>query len=140
MKSLSRESVRTSEGVSSLIETFMTLQKAIDERDADIKRLKGGYDAEIFRRFANRFIRVDQMIEVYLNSNPEGSEALGQLKRVMEDALDECGIESFQPNIGDDSRRAEGIADNPKSTKTHERDDDFKIAEVIEPVPNLGRI
>jgi hypothetical protein len=120
MKSLSRESVRTSEGVSSLIETFMTLQKAIDERDADIKRLKGGYDAEIFRRFANRFIRVDQMIEVYLNSNPEGSEALGQLKRVMEDALDECGIESFQPNIGDDSRRAEGIADNPKSTKTHE--------------------
>ena len=133
MNALGRESVRTSEGISNLIETFMTLQKAIDDRDAEIKRLKNGYDAEIFRRFVHRFIRVDQMIDVYSTSCSENSEALGQLKRVMEDALDECGIESFQPNIGDDSRRTEGIADNPKSTKTDERDDDFKIAEVIEP-------
>lgn len=131
--SMSQTTARNSDRVSDMIETFMTLQNAIDERDSEIKRLKKGYDADVFRKFLNRFIRVDQTVDTYLQSKPEESESLGQVKRLMEDALDECGVESFKPVVGEDFRRAEGIADNPKKVKTEEKDDDYKILEVIDP-------
>ena len=130
---VSQETARNSEQLSNMIQTFMTLQKAIDERDDEIKRLKQGYDADVFRKFLNRFIRVDQLVDTYRQSIAEESESLGQIKRLMEDALDECGVESFQPNVGDDSRRSEGISDSPKTVKTAQKEDAFKIVEVIEP-------
>ena len=133
MDLVSQETARNSEQLSNMIQTFMTLQKAIDERDDEIKRLKQGYDADVFRKFLNRFIRVDQMVDTYRQSNAEESESLGRIKRLMEDALDECGVESFQPNVGDDSRRSEGISDSPKTVKTAQKEDAFKIVEVIKP-------
>ena len=128
-----QETERNTGRVSNMIDTFMTLQKAIDERDEEIKRLKRGYDADVFRKFLNRFIRVDQLIDVYKEQESAESDSLHQIKRLMDDALDECGVESFQPSIGDDSRLIDGISDNPKKLKTEIKDDDFKIIEVIEP-------
>ena len=130
---VSQTTALNTDKVTNMIETFMTLQNVIDERDKEIKRLKKGYDADIFNKFLRRFIRVDQMVDACLQSEKYKSESLGQIKRLMEDALDECGVESFLPVVGEDSRRTEGISDNPKIVKTMEKDDDFKITEVIEP-------
>ena len=132
MCSMSQTTAHNTDQVTNMIETFMTLQNAIDERDKEIKRLKEGYDNDVYCKFLNRFIRVDQMVDAYLQSKTDESEILGKVKRLMEDALDECGVESFQPVVGKDSRHTEGISDNPKKVKTKEKDDDFKITEVIE--------
>lgn len=133
MGSMSQTSARNTDQITNMIETFMTLQKAIDERDMEIKRFKKGYDADVFRKFLNRFIRVDKEVAACLQSKADESVNLERVKRLMEDALDECGVELFRPAVGKDSRRTEGISDNPKTVKTEEKDDAFKITEVIEP-------
>lgn len=119
-------------GVANLIETFMTLQKALDERDAEIRRLKAGYDAEVFRKFVKRFIRVDQAIADFQRDAPDASNSLDQLQRLLEDAFAECGVESFSPKLGDDYRSAEGVADEPKTVETQDPADEFKIVEVLD--------
>lgn len=133
LKTVGDVTAQNSEGVARMIETFMTLQTAVDERDAEIRRHRSGYDSQIYRRFVNRFIRVDQFIDALLESEPAGTHDLRQIKRLLQDALDECGVESFTPELGADSRKADGIADNPKTEMTGQAEDAFKIVEVIEP-------
>lgn len=119
--------------ISELTEMFMILQQKLDEKDIEIRRLKKGYDAEIFRKFLNRFIRVDQAIGDYLESNKIDLDGLKQISLVLEDAFDECGATSFSPRIGDDYTTTEGVADNPKIVRTDDSDLVGKIKEVFEP-------
>jgi len=120
------------EKLSSLIDTFMTLHRALDEKDTEIKRLKRGYDAEIYRKFVGRFIRVDQAIVDLLASGQADQTGLEQVQKLLEDAFDECGLEKFSPSVGDDYRQTQGVADNPKVIPPEKPDDAFNIAEVLE--------
>ena len=131
---LSRVSSETRENslkITSMTETYMQLQSALDEKDSEIKRLKDGYDTEIFRRFISRFIRIDQTIDEFILDEGE-STALSQLSRLFEDALEECSVSKYEPEIGEDYREAYGIADNPKKELTKDSNKNFKIIEVIE--------
>jgi hypothetical protein len=130
---LGKEGAETRREVTNLVETFMTLQSALDDRDAEIRRLKGGYDAAVFRKFVARFIRVDRAIEDCINAEEPTPETLGQVQRVLEDAFAECGVEAFEPRIGGDYRKAEGVADNPKTVQLRGGHQPFEIAEVLEP-------
>jgi hypothetical protein len=132
VKYVTRQSKDTRKNVSDLTDTFMTLQQALDERDAEIRRLKRGYDAEIFRKFIARFIRVDQIVEEFQEAGKANADELGQIRRLLEDAFSECDVEAFQPEIGSDYRTAHGVADNPKSEEVADPDDAFKIIEIIE--------
>ena len=115
-----------------MVDTYMTLQKALDEKDDEIKRFKSGYDSEIFRKFLSRFIRVDQTVGEFIQDDPGRAGDLKFIKRLLEDALDECGVDVFEPEIGSDFRTEPGVDDNPKSVDAPTPDDDFKIAEVLE--------
>ena len=131
LKIVANETKINSEKSSNMINTYMELQQALDEKDKEIKRLKNGYDAEIFKRFILRFARIDQAIEDYLEDDKENN-FLNQFKRMFEDAFDECGVSRFSPSIGEDYRKANGVADTPKIEKTEELDKDFIISEIIE--------
>lgn len=125
----------TSDGnkkISNMIETFMDLQTALDSKDAEIRRLKNNYDAEIFRRFLLRFIRVDQAVYDFIQLEKCSKEQLLLIKRLIEDALDECGVERFSPEIGADYRVAEGVGDNPKTMIAEDPEDQFKIASILQ--------
>ena len=126
-----QETNRNSDQVSKLLETFLTLQKVIDERDEEIKRLKKGYDSHIYRQFLTRFIRVDQLINDYLQSSDENQDEMAQVKRLLEDALDDCGVEAYEPPIGEDSRVVDGIADNSKKVPADNKESEFKVVEVL---------
>ena len=117
--------------MSSMIETYMQLQLALDSKDAEIKRLKTGYDAEIFRKFISRFTRIDQTIDDFILEHGETADLL-QLRHLFEDALDECGISKFSPAIGANYRSAKGVADSPKALLTDDPSKEFLITEVIE--------
>lgn len=117
--------------IDNMTDTYMELHSALDDKDEEIKRLKSGYDAEIFRRFIGRFARIDQAVEDYLREE-DGVESLTQIRRLLEDAFDECGVSKFEPEIGEDYRRVDGIVDNPKTEATTDSSKEFLISEVLE--------
>ncbi|TXS90796.1 hypothetical protein FV139_17635 [Parahaliea maris] len=123
---------RTETKVASMIETYLELNSALDEKDQEIRRLRKGYDAEIFRRFVLRFARVDQAVSEFIEDGDD-SESLHFIRRLLEDAFEESGVIRFEPDVGDDYRKlGDSISDNPKIIPTQSEEDDFKVAEVIE--------
>ena len=111
---------------------FTALRDTLTEKDEQIRRFKQSYDAHTFRKFLTRFIRADLAANDFLQDRNTRSKSLDVIKRLLEDALDECGVETFSPAIGEDYRRVEGVADNPKKTASNNATDHYKIAEVIE--------
>ncbi len=126
------QSRETHQGIVNLSETFMTMQRALDEREGEIRRLKRGYDNDIYRKFVSRFIRVDQAVEDFQRAGGADQTGLEQIRRLLGDAFAECGVECFQPQIGEDYREADGVADKPKTVNADRPEDAFKIAEVLE--------
>jgi len=119
-----------------LMESFTVLQTTLDSRDKEIQRLKKGYDSEIFRKFLGRFFRVDKVLSDEINAakkeNSNNLESLEDIQNILRDAFEECGVLSFSPKLGGDSRKDFGIADNPKTIPPVNQEDDFVIAEVLE--------
>jgi molecular chaperone GrpE (heat shock protein) len=130
---LSQQIEKTNKSVSQLFETMVSLQTALDQRDAEIKRLKQGYDAELIRRFVARFIRVKTAILDADSNEAANPNTINQISRLLDDALDECGVEEFRPRIGEDFRLAAGVADNPRVVETKDANQNFKIVDVLEP-------
>ena len=135
---LSQNGSATRQEVSEMAETFFTLRASLDEREAEIRRLKKGYDAHIFRNFLYRFIRVHQTLRARLEVDETSKDDMTQVEELMADALDECGVQLFEPPLGVDWRRQEGVADRPESIETEDPDKAFQIAEVVEPGYRLG--
>lgn len=131
LSSVKNETSNNTVKISQMTDTYMELQLALDEKDDEIKRLKKGYDAEIFKRFIARFVRIEQSLDDFIFEEGE-KESYTFLKRLFEDAFEECGVYKFKPEIGEDYRKAIGVADNPKKENTKEPTKDFKISEVIE--------
>ena len=131
IQSIFHESQDNSEKIQNMIETYMSLQKTLDAKDSEIKRLKNGYDAAIIKKFLYRFIRIDQIINESIEDRNFGPESMNTIRRFFEDALDECGVERFEPTVGDDVRKVDGIAENSKKIVTEIAEDNFRIAEVV---------
>ena len=122
---------------SDLMETFTVLQSKLDDREKEIKRLKNGYDFQIFRRFLNRFIRIDYALseEIHdaISKNGNNLNTLQDIQSLLRDALLECGVSAFSPKIGENVREAFGISDNYQTVTAQTEEGEFTIAEVIEP-------
>jgi len=131
LKQVANASVNQTAKISNMTDTYMELQNALDEKDKEISRLKGGYDAEIFRRFIVRFVRIEQALDDFIIDDSDSEEYL-QLKRLFEDAFEECGVTKNSPSVGDDYRTAKGVSDNPKTEATDDPELEFKISEIIE--------
>ena len=117
-----------------LLQSFLTLQEALSARDDEIARLKKGHDAKVFKRFLNRFIRVDRSLSEMETefADPAHQKNYRYLKRIMQDALEECGVEEYWPDTGVDYRDAgPEIAEDPAIIETEDPAQDFMIAEVL---------
>jgi hypothetical protein len=130
---------RQSELVSSqsreLQETFLALNTALDEKDREIARLKAGYDAAVFRRFLLRFVRVDTMAHEALRDNQAASTELADIRLYLEDALAECGVEIFEPEVGSSYVAAPpgSIEDRPTLIPTTDPEAMGTVASVLKP-------
>jgi hypothetical protein len=116
-----------------LLESFLTLQEALSARDEEISRLKKGHDAKVFKRFLNRFLRVDRSLREMKEefSSQADQKNYKYLSRIMQDALEECGVEQFIPEVGSDYRNAgPQIADDPSILVTDDPSQDFKISAI----------
>ena len=116
-----------------LSETFMTLKTSLDQKDEEISRYKNGYDAIIFKNFLLRFTRVDKVIKEYADANKIDMNGLKDIQIQMDDALAECDVEIFSPEIGSNFKTSIGVADNPDIKETSNQSEDSTIAEVLKP-------
>ena len=129
---LTRHSQTHSEKILQMEETFMTFQKALDEKDAEIKRYKEGYDQQVFVKFLRRFVRLGKHIDKLIERN-QNDKDFKNIKLLLKDALEECGVFSFAPGIGEDYRDlGKAVADEPSFENTHDSNKDFTIARVEE--------
>ena len=119
-----------------LLESFLDLQGALDARDKEIERLRSGGDVKVFQRFLNRFIRVDKaLVEMRIEmAGSENEKNYRYLSKVMQDALEECGVEKYEPIIGSDYRDAgDQVSDEVTVVSTTEMANDFLIADIMSP-------
>ena len=116
-----------------LNQTFMTLKSSLDQKDKEIARYKSGYDATIYKNFLLRFTRVDKVIKEYISENKIDMNGLDDIQIQMDDALAECEVEVFSPEIGADYKTSTGLADKPKIIETSNEAKDGMVAEIIAP-------
>ena len=117
--------------INDMSQTFMTLKTNLDQKDEEIARYKDGYDATIYKNFLLRFTRVDKVIKEYIGDNKIDINGLKDIQIQMDDALAECGVEIFSPEIGADFKSTIGVADNPEIRETSDKSKDSTIVEIL---------
>lgn len=133
-EALSQHLETHSGAVQKMTGTFMSFKQSLDDKDAEIDRLRRGYDAHIYRKFLHRFIRVHQSLLECGTGNEVSASDIRNLTLILEDALEESGIALFEPEIGDDIRNlGERIADSPRVLETAEAEAHLTIAEINAP-------
>lgn len=119
--------------IEKMTQTFMTLKDALDEKDHEIKRLKKGYDFSIYENYLIRFIRIGDQIDEYLDDGTINIHELQLIKNILEDAIDDAGVETIPIELGGHYSSVEGVADNPGLIATDDQDQDRRIASVERP-------
>ena len=131
---VNREVSNLTSNSENMTETYMSLHHSIDAKDKEIARLKAGYDSQIYKKFIKRFLKVDQVIqEEILESNSTIASHLESIQEMLQDALDECGVEKFSPEIGRQYKDTEGVADRPEIKETDDAKKNGVISRVIVP-------
>jgi hypothetical protein len=125
-----------------LAATFLSLNKAIDQRDQQIRRAEQGWELHLFKRFLIRFSRVDQTLN---DNSMSDSDILIQARELMADALNECDVYPLYPEIGSDFRKANGVDDRPLLVPTTDGSLYYQIKRVVTPgyrlrSPNQGDV
>ena len=136
VSALLKDAKQQEQRIDTLLESFLTLQHAISSRDDEIKRLKKGHDAKIFKRFVNRFIKTSIAIDQIKNDSTkwDDSKNIIYIARLLENALDECGVIKIMPELNTDYRNLGAeVADDPDVFETEDESLNFKIADVKSP-------
>lgn len=110
--------------------TFLSLNKAIDQRDQQIRRAEQGWELHLFKKFLTRFSRVDQALN---DASMSDSDTLIQARELMADALNECDVYPLYPDIGSDFRKANGVDDRPVLVSTNDPSLYYQIKRVVTP-------
>ena len=129
IKANSQQSIKSE----TLLESFLTLQETISNRDEEINRLKKGHDSKIFKRFIMRFVKVSSALHEIRDEAQDSDQAKNYkyLCRLIQNALEECGVEQLMPEIGADYRRlGSEVDDDPKIIETNDKLKNFHVASV----------
>jgi hypothetical protein len=135
-QALLRASGKQDARLEGLLESFLTLQQAISNRDDEIKRLRKGYDGKVFKRFLLRFIKASIAINEIKDGakNSDQFQNLSYVARLLENALEECAVTELKPELNTDYRKLGAeVADGPEIVITEDDTLNFKIAEIKTP-------
>jgi len=134
---IERKSDETHSSSSELLVAFTGLQKSLTDKDTEIERLRNGYDFEIYRKFLNRFIKLERIvgeeIEDLCAGKGDAVESLKDIETLLRQALAECGLTTFEPEIGASICDTDGVDENYKRRPAEKPEQALTIAEVIEP-------
>ena len=132
LKSSSKRSDDSNDEIARISEIITHLQSALEKKDEEMERFKKGYDADIYKQFLLRFTKVDRVLKEYIDDGEIDLDGLGDIQEEMEEALLECRVESFSPEVGVDYKAQDNIADNPKKIPTTDKNQHETVAEVLQ--------
>ena len=116
------------------LRSFSTLKKTLDEKDRDIRQLRKGIDAEIYKGMIKKFIRLEEVfhqeIDTLSEDETKTKEVLSDMCEILQDTFFDCGVEVFSPEVGESIRTAFGTDDNYELVETEESSVHLQIAEV----------
>ena len=114
--------------------SFEIFRSQLDQKDVELKRLRSGYDYDIFKNFLARFVRVHTELfkECEATKNNDNLESLTDIKDLFEDSLSECGVRIVTPSIGD-KYESEHFAAQLSYVATEKTADDGNISRVVHP-------
>ena len=120
----------------SLLESFLTLQTAISQRDKEILRLRSGHDAKVFKRFLNSFIRVSTVLHEIAEEEKQSDQAKNYryLCKRMVHALEDAGVELLTIEENKDYRElGPEVDDDPEIIETSDPQLDFIVQSTVTP-------
>ena len=132
LKSSSKRSDDSNNEIARISEIIAHLQESIEKKEEEMERFKKGYDADIYHKFLLRFTRVDRVLKEYIDDGTIDLDGLEDIHTQMEDALLECRVESFSPEVGVDYKIQDNIADNPKKIPTTDKEQHEKVEKVVQ--------
>ncbi|WP_416688357.1 hypothetical protein ABXT44_04345 [Candidatus Pseudothioglobus sp. Uisw_041] len=132
LKSSRTISDNTNDEIARISEIITHLHSALEKKDEEMERFKKGYDADIYKQFLLRFTKVDRVLKEYIDDGEIDLDGLGDIQEEMEEALLECRVESFSPEVGVDYKAQDNIADNPKKIPTTDKSQHETVAEVLQ--------
>ena len=120
------------------LDGYVSMKKLLDARDEEIKRLKAGYDKQIFRDFLRKFAEIDETAREYAKtaetsgiSEEDARKRFRMISDLLEDALYRCGVTRFSPTIGNNWQNEFGVTDNPETAQANNADKDYQIKEIL---------
>jgi len=131
-----KTSTATTQSIADIKEALEIFQTSLTKKDAEIDRLKKGADAEVFRRFLNRFVRVHRALQEELDDAKNSEDmkvVLSDIQVLLEDALYDSGVEQFEPTLHTSLSKAEYVAKQPQILATRDKELDLTIAAVNKP-------
>ena len=113
-------------------EISMAMQKNMDEKDELIDRYRKGYDSKIIKKFIERFLRVKLITEELKNEDKLTKDDIVNIDELLEDAIEDCDIETFSPPLGSDYRKmGSSVSDKVMIEKTTDENKNFKIIDIV---------
>ncbi len=122
--------------IEELFQATSLFQRQLDEKDREVSRLRNGADAVVIQKFLDRFFRLHRNMTKDLEQYREDSEVAGILQDQLdelEDALLDCGVVKFSPELGTPIDQAQGVSPGSKKVSTEDPQMHLKIAEVLRP-------
>ena len=117
------------ENIQNLSQTFLKLQTALDFRDEQLRRAEQGLQLALLRKHLRRFVLVDACL--HEESNKDAQTKLEQVRALLRDALEECGVETYSPSLGVDFRTEKNVSDQPLLFPTSDSSLHYQVRAVI---------
>ena len=113
-------------------EISMTMQKNMDDKDELIDRYRKGYDSKIIKKFIDRFLRIKFITEELKNEDKIARDDIVNIDELLQDAIEDCDIETFSPPLGSDFRKmGSTVSDKVIVEKTEDESKNFQIIDVV---------
>lgn len=91
---------------------FDELLQQLRAKDQQLQRFAEGYDAQVFKRFLYPFVVLADALDGLIHNDMDKQQALERVRVLLvEQALDDCGVEPFSPAPGSLFREVEGVDD-----------------------------
>lgn len=113
-------------------EISMTMQKNMDDKDELIDRYRRGYDSKIIKKFIDRFLRIKFITQELKNEDKIARDDIVNIDELLQDAIEDCEIETFSPPLGSDFRKmGSTVSDKVIVEKTEDESKNFQIIDVV---------
>lgn len=119
---------------SEIQEAFGIFGATVQEKDEEIRRLRQGAEKQSIIRDLRRFVKVLRFIERDIAEDRVSgidTKSLESIRDHLRDALLDSGLDTFQPEQGQDYRKLKNVADSPAIIETGDLAMDWTVAKTV---------